>query len=300
MTLPNFIIIGAAKSGTTAIYHYLKQHPQVYMSPVKEANFFALEGDKLQFFEPFAYPSERKPADNIEAYCELFEDVTSEIAIGEASPWYLYSPRSAEKIHYYLPKAKLIAILRNPVERAFSHFLDFRRDAKEPLTDFAQALQEEEVRIRDNWHPLWHYKQMGFYSVQLKRYFDRFDRNQIQVYLYEDFKNNPIIVMQEIFRFINVDETFVPDMSLRHNVSGIPKNKALHIFLKTKHPLKNLIKPWIPERLRLQTVVNLRNRNLMKPPKLSLELRQQLMQEYRDDILMLQDLIERDLTKWIN
>lgn len=300
MVLPNFIIIGAAKSGTTAIYHYLKQHPQVYMSPKKETNFFALEGEKLNYKEPGVDLAKKNPVDNITDYRKLFQGVSSEIAIGEASPWYLYNAKVPERIKNYLPKAKLIAILRNPADRAYSHFSDFRLDGKEHCSDFAQVLQDEETRKRENWHPLWHYKQMGFYYVQLKRYFDLFDRKQIRVYLYEDFKSDPLGLMKNLFHYIGVDETFIPDMSLRHNVSGIPKSQVLQTFLKKRHPLKNVLKPFLPEKLRLRILVSIENRNLKKKPQLSSEIRQQLLREYRGDIFKLQNLIQQDLTQWLN
>lgn len=302
MTLPNFIIIGAAKSGTTALYHYLEQHPQIYMSPKKETNFFALEAEKLDSHEPSTPQVEKKhkPIDNITAYCELFKGVSDEMAVGEASPWYLYHPRVPERIQHYLPDVRLIAILRNPAERAYSHFLNSVRDGAEPLTDFAQALQEEEVRVRNNLDPLrWHYQQMGFYYVQLKRYFETFDRRQIQIYLYDDLKANPAGLVQDIFQFLAVDDAFVPDTSLVFNASGIPKNQALHAFLKKRNPIKSILKPFLPKELRQQVTYNLRNQNLEKPTPLPSEMRQRLIEVYREDILKLQDLIQRDLSKWL-
>lgn len=300
MTVPNFIIIGAAKSGTTALYHYLEQHPQIYMSPKKETNFFALEAEKLYFPDAPQVKRTQKPIDNITAYCDLFRGVADETAVGEASPWYLYHPGVPERIQHYLPDAKLIAILRNPVERAYSHFLNSVRDGAEPFTDFAQALQEEEVRVHNNLEPLrWHYQQMGFYYVQVKRYFETFDRNQIRIYLYDDLKDGPTGLLQDIFQYLAVDDTFAPNMSTRFNMSGFPKSQALHTFLKKKHPIKSVLKPFLPKELRLQITSNLQNRNLEKPAPLSLEMRQRLVELYREDILKLQDLIQRDLAKWL-
>ncbi len=298
--MPNFFILGAQKAGTTALYHYLKQHPQVYMSPRKETNFFAQEGEKLDFYQIGAPQSKKKLIDNTSAYCELFQGASNERAVGEASPWYLYNPRVPEKIKHYLPRAKLIVILRDPVERAYSHFLNSFRVGKEPLTDFAQALLEEEERIRNNWHPLvYHYRQMGYYFAQLKPYFDMFKRDQIRIYLYEDFKANPTDALRDNFRFLNVDDTFVPDMSLKHNPAGVPKSKALYLFFLRQNPIKSMFKPFIPEGLRKRIVLGLQNQNFDKPPQLSPELRQQLIQDYRDDILNLQDLLQRDLSRWL-
>src|ERR671929_75877 len=133
MTMPNFFIIGAMKSGTTALYYYLEQHPEVYMSPVKEPNFFCSQEQK----------NGADAVTDIRAYERLFRGVLGETAVGEASHCYLYEPRAAAAIRRCVPEAKLLAILRNPIDRAFSHFLHMVRTGSEPLSDFAQALREE-------------------------------------------------------------------------------------------------------------------------------------------------------------
>ncbi len=160
----------------------------------------------------------------------MFQGVSDEIAIGEASPLYIYSPRTTERIKDHVPDIKLIAILRNPIDRPYSGFLHFIRDDIEPLNDFAKALQEEETRIRNNWLPGYHYKQMGFYYVQLKRYYDRFEHRRVKIYLYEDFKSKPLEVFQNILGFLGVDEIFIPDISIRHNVSGVPKYRVYYDY----------------------------------------------------------------------
>lgn len=301
MTMPNFLIIGAAKSGTTALYHYLKQHPQIYMSPMKEPHFFAFEGQKLEFQGPSSDQEalNRASITDIETYRSQFQGVTNEVAIGEASAMYLYIPEAPERIHHYIPEAKLIAILRNPAERAYSAFSFLIREGREPLTDFAQALQAEERRIRQNWVPLYYYQQLGFYYAQMKRYFDLFNRDQIRVYLYEDLSTNSASMLPDIFQFLGVDDTFTPDLTSRYNKSGIPRNKALNTFLRTQYPIKSIFKPLLPEALRRRLVVSFQNLNLEKPPSLPSKLRRQLIEMYREDILKLQDLTQQDLTKWL-
>ncbi len=123
MTMPNFLIVGAMKCGTTALYYYLEQHPQIFMSPVKEPNFFCFEGRE-------GLDSGNSITD-IAAYRGLFRGVSSERAIGEASHCYLYEPRAVERIKHYTPDARLIAILRSPIERAYSHFLHAVRNGTE-------------------------------------------------------------------------------------------------------------------------------------------------------------------------
>lgn len=298
MAMPNFLIIGAAKSGTTSLYHYLKQHPQIYMSPIKEPKFFAFEGIIVDFRGPRDENLNRGTITEIEAYRALFQDVSNELAIGEASPIYIYNSRAPEHIKYYIPNVKIIAILRNPAERAYSSFTGMLRDGREPLADFTEAMRQEETRISNNWSFFWHYKQRGFYYVQLKRYFDLFNRDQIKIYLYEDFRDYPLDVLKDIFRFLDVDDHFVPDVSLKHNVSGIPRNRALHIFFTRPNAVKSVLERVIPERVRWRIRLGFIHRNLIKK-QLPSDVRKQLLQDYREDILKLQDLIQRDLSRWL-
>src|SRR3954452_17434204 len=123
MTMPNFLIVGAAKSGTTSLYYYLKQHPQVFVSPVKEPKFFAYEGEKVVYRGPGDAENNRRLVNNLADYRALFGGANGAKAIGEASPVYLYSPKACERIRHYLPDAKLFVILRDPAERAYPSFL---------------------------------------------------------------------------------------------------------------------------------------------------------------------------------
>lgn len=285
MVLPNFLIIGAQKAGTTSLYHYLKQHPEIYMSPVKEPRFFYSEfytADKLR-------PCQRKAPLSIEEYRSLFEEVTNETAIGEASTDYLHCATAPEQIKQALPDVKLIAILRNPVERAFSAFCYQTRDGYETL-DFAEAIEDTQSGLRN-------YVQLGFYYPQVKRYLDLFERERIKVYLTEDLYRDPNSMLVDVYDFLNVSHEFEPSLE-KKNISGIPKSRLLHdIFLKD-NLLKSLLKPLFPDRLRKQIQSNVRKANLAQKPTLDPELRQKLTKVYQEDVLKLQDLLDRDLTAW--
>jgi hypothetical protein len=290
MTMPNFLIIGAMKSGTTALYYYLEQHPQIYMSPVKEPNFFCSEEN-----------SDGNFAARLGAYQDLFRDVSGEIAIGEASHCYLYEPEAAARIQDHIPDARLIAVLRNPVDRAYSHFLHMVRNGSEPLTDFARALREIETggyQKRDRRD----YIGRGRYYDQLKRYFDTFGRDQVRVYLYEDLSEAPVDTLQDAFRFLGVDDSFVPDVSLKRNVSGYPKHKSVDKLLRQPSPIKDALKIYLPARLRWRlskAFDDLKTRNLVEPPAVQPEVRRRLIGVYREDILKLQELIHRDVSGWL-
>jgi hypothetical protein len=237
-------------------------------------------------------------------YRALFDGATDESAIGEASPMYLYLPGAAENIKRHVPDAKLIVVLRNPADRAYSNFLHMVRDDREPCEEFADALADEPRRIAENWYASWHYKQMGFYHGHLKKYYELFGREQIRVYLHEDLNFDAIPTLQDIFRFLGVDDSFVPDVSVRYNESGAHKSKSLksiHTYLLKPNGLKSAVKPLIPLRLRRSVIASvvggIRNKNLVKPSYRE-DTRARLIEDYREDVLKLEDLIGRDLSAW--
>lgn len=302
MTLPNFLVIGAPKTGTTSLYYYLNQHPQIYMSSNKEPHFFAFEGKRPDFCGPGDDEAwlNRKSVSEFQAYEALFQGVSDEKAIGEASTMYLYLPEAAPRIREYIPDAKLIAMLRHPVDRAYSHFLHLQKEAREPLKDFSKALREEETRIRKHWSPAWHYQKVGFYGEQLQRYFDLFEREQIKVYLYEEWQKTPKAIVEDIFQFLGVDSIFLPDMSVKHNVSSSAhKNKALHDFLTGSNPLKSLLKTIIPAKIRKPMSAKAYRKNIKSTSPLPKEIRQEAIEIFRPDILKLQDLLEKDMSHWL-
>jgi len=306
--MPNFFIIGAQKAGTTSLYHYLTQHPQVYMSPVKEPCFFNYEispdGDVVT--QEFGNPGRRKVArfSNMNEYRSLFRGVRQEAAIGEASPPYLYAPGTAERIKQWAPEARMIAILRHPADRAYSAYLHAVRIGREPLHDFAEALREEERRIHENWHYTFHYRSRGFYHAQLEPYYRLFGRDKVGVWLHEDLSADPVSVAQSIYRFLGVDHAYVPDASTKHNPAGVPKNRisrtmirgidiAASTFLEHFTSASSIYPLAAKLRWRIQS------RIIAKPPPIDPEVRAELMEGYTQDILKLQELIDRDLSGWL-
>ncbi|GJL56739.1 MAG: hypothetical protein NPIRA02_38710 [Nitrospirales bacterium] len=315
MTLPNFLIIGAQRSGTTSLYHYLEQHPEIYMSPIKEPKFFVFDGETPQFHgssgtdeSKARYEAIRKKSiTNFDDYSALFRAVSGQKAVGEASPHYLYCPRSAQRIKKHLPEVKLIVILRNPVDRAYSNFfLKIQIAERQFLENFEQAVQDEKNRrVEDIWDGGKHYIRKGFYHSHLTRYYDIFDPKQIKVYLYEDLNNHLSHLMQDIFRFLNVNESFIPDTSTRFTESAhyIAQNALENSLLVKKWP-KSLARTLLPNKVRsgikqkLMSYFKSKNQDFIKP-QLPTELRQQLIEVYREDITMLQQLIQRDLSQWL-
>ena len=297
MTLPNFLIIGAQKAGTTAIYDYLSQHPQVFTSELKEPGFFAFEGGRLSFAGPHNVRAERNSVRDIDRYRELFRKVGNRPRAGEASTIYMCVPQAAERIRHYVPNAKLIAVLRDPVDRAYSAYRHLVRDGRETLS-FEEGLAAEPSRTAANWRPGYYYKQLGFYYAQLRRYFALFSREQIAVYTYDEFKADPRALLKAMFAFLDVDPDFHPDMSVWHNVSGIPRSRLLHTIFGRPNRAKDLAKRLLPARAaRLYGALMSRNIKVSEP-KIARHTEQALREEYREDLLQLESLLGRDLSAW--
>lgn len=300
MTLPTFVVLGTAKAGTSSLYRYLVQHPQIYMAPQTELNFFAHEGETARQF--------RGPGDaealahymvgSIEAYRAQFEGVRGERAVGEVSTHDLYDARAPERLKRFAPDAQLIAVLRNPVDRAFSAFKHLLRDGRETTTDFARALALEPQRIEAGWELLWHYAAMGHYGAQVQRYVELFDREQLRFYRYEEYEANTLAVVQDMYHFVGVEGTFVPDTSVRINVSGaVPRSLRLHGFLQQRNAAKSGLRMVLPPAARRWAKWQALQWNAA-PPLLEAGTREAVAARFAGDVVALQELLGWDLSSW--
>ncbi|MDJ0744230.1 MAG: sulfotransferase [Xenococcaceae cyanobacterium MO_167.B27] len=296
MKLPTFLIVGVQKAGTTSIYNYLQEHPQVYMSSVKETNF--LERDWEQLLAENS--SLKNRIATFDDYCQLFAGVKDEIAIGEASPNYIFHyESSADRIQKYTPDAQLIVVLRNPVERAYSDYLMHLRDA---ISGQVKSLGEQ---IEHSSHKSFILRK-GFYYTPLKYYIDFFGQEKIKVFLYDDLCSNAQEFMAEMYEYIGVDKNFVANVNKKTQQAKIPKNQSINNLLQSKNPVRNLVanalKTVMPldarQKLRSR-LINFNSQNKNQVP-LSPEERQKLIELYREDILKLQDLIDKDLSSWLS
>ena len=298
MTMPNFFIIGAPSCGTTSLHYYLQQHPQIFMSKLKEPHFFSFSDKQFKEINIGNTSYKELIVNSLEEYESLFAEVSDELAVGEASASYIYSVETPKRIKECLPQAKLIVILRNPVDRAYSNYIRCIRNGHESIKNFRDALEQEPIRIQNNWAPKWFYKTKGFYYEQLKRYFDYFPKEQIMVCLHDQLTNQPELLIKNIFDFLEVDASFTPNMSERKNISVIPKYKRLNDFLISSHPIKRFLKLVLPQKVTNKAIKTVRNANLYKP-NISYEIKHELILEYKADILKLQELINRDLAAWL-
>jgi Sulfotransferase family len=305
MALPNFLIFGVQKAGTTSIYNYLLQHPQVYMSPLKETEFMGrepinqpeIEGATSSEPAPQTTPGGRKSILTIQDYRDLFDGVTDELAIGEASPNYLFlHERAVPQIQTYVPEAKLMAVLRNPVERAYSDYLMHVRD----LVGNRKPLAEQVSSSGESSHTLL----KGRYFQGTQHFLEAFGPEQVKIFLYDDLRRDSDAFMREVYRFIGVDSDFKADTQRRGQAAQVPKNQAINQLLRGNNPIRSaagaLLKMMMGEaqRQKLRSRLIAANSQGKEALPLSDEDRQLLENYYREDILQLQDLLDRDLSAW--
>jgi hypothetical protein len=313
MKLPNFFIVGAPKAGTTSLYEYLGQHPRVYVSPLKEPYYFASEVRAEHFSEEERPRIERELrslaeylrgdlrakrfgglVSSWEDYLKLFGNVSEEIAIGEATPHYLWSESAPGNIAARIPRARIIISLRNPVERAFSDYLHMlsvgaiRRSFREQI--------EANLRCTSKRIGLdWPFLEYGHYHEQLLRYFRVFPREQIHISFYEDLERAPQALIAELYTFLGVD-AFHADLSQRHNEPRVPRSGWAASLLKAYARMPHLLQ-FAPASLRP------RLRSLVLRPRASLRMlpadRTFLIDYYRDEIGKLAALLDRDLSAWL-
>lgn len=295
---PSFLIVGAARSGTTSLFHYLNSHPEIYFPKVKEPSFFAFADERVEFCT-----GEPNFVTKFDKYLKLFDPGPEILRCGEASTPYLYFyEKTIRNIKKYLPDPevlRILIILRNPVERAFSQYLMRVRDLKENLS-FEQAVQVEKERIHQNFHFDYFYVDRGFYYKQVKSYLENF--RQVRVFLYEDLKEDRSKLLREVFQFLQVNPGFECHDAVQHNRSGIPKLAGLHYLLVKDNLVKSTAKELLPDSIRknlYSKLLNLDYKYNLDQIELSQETRERLIDTYREDVVKLGSLIDCDLSAWL-
>ena len=306
-TLPNFFIVGAAKSGTTSLYYYLKQHPEIFMPHIKEPLFFCFHDIPDHEFANVIYPND--PDEYIrdfQGYADLFLKQAGPKAVGEASAGYLfYYKKTIQNIRKLLPdweNIKIIIILRNPVEASFSHYSMYQMRGDEIRT-FEESLDNEKqvLSAGKGLDTLVHFQRFFYYS-QVKAYLESF--NHVRIYLYDDLVRNQLETIQAMYTFLGVDSSYIPDMEIKYNATGTPKSEFIHNFLTKPNLLKKVLKPLVSMISSDETIIRMidliKSKNLStSKPLINNVMKMRLTEYYREDILKLQKLIKRDLGHWL-
>ncbi len=276
----NTFIVGAPKAGTTSLHYYLNQHTDVSMSSVKEPNFFSSKEVKSLFYNS-------KCIDDSNDYHKLFS-IQKRQVIGEASVSYLFYENVPKRIYNYNSKAKIIIMLRQPIERAFSHYLmDCRLGfCSEKLEDIVANQQSYPQYFQQ-------YLELGNYYSQLKRYRDIFGEEQILVVLYDDFKTDTEKVMKDVFSFLKLEQQEI-DFSIKNPFLS-PSNSLISKLYKF-NVIRKGVKTIIPERL--LSLIRSKYFSSMTKPMISKATEQQMKVFYKSDVLKLEKLLNTDLAKW--
>jgi hypothetical protein len=275
MPFPNFLIVGAPKCGTTSLYEYLRQHPDVYMSVPKEPRYFPCFG---------VVPGDPVVRDRAE-YKQLFDAARTERAIGEASPQYLHGPGAPEQIAAELPDANIIVSLRNPADRAYSSYLGRVRRGIEKRPVEA-ALQ-----------PGNYYFDASLYHDALARYFAMFDRSRVKVLLFDDLARDTAAALRDLCAFLDIAPNAAIDTDARHNIGLVPKWAAVDtVVVQAATAARDLL----PVAMRgTGLAMRLRRLWLRRPPPLPPALRASLLHAFEPDIRRTGKLIGRDLSGWL-
>lgn len=295
---PNFLVIGAGRSGTTSLHHYLGRHPDVYLPRVKSPSYFYCQGQPASDDPKIRLVTRNFFVHDAASYEALFDGVRDEKAIGEVSPAYLASLAVPPRIAQRLPDVRLIAVLRNPVERVHARFVARLRDGLEDRGELSQIVSEERKQplIRDDAAGT--YLAAGFCSHVLASYFERFDRDKMQVHLFDDLRLDPAGLIADTFDFLEVDSSFPVDTGARHNASGgVIRNRVMREIWTRSALLRARAQPYVPGWIRRSVSSAIKNDLGARP--LEGELRADLTALYREEIERLQEMLNRDLTHWL-
>ena len=285
----DFFIVGAPKAGTTSLYHYFNEHPEIEMSTKKEPDYFSDEAINQQGM----YYGEHR-IDTLEKYEALFPDDATDKKLGEASVSYLFYPNVAGDIYKYNPDAKIIIMLRNPVDRAFSHYLmDYRLGL---VSDSFEDIVTKQSSSGKATLCCQQYIEISAYAQQIKRYFEVFDTANILVIDYAEFKKNAQGIVKKGYDFLEVDNAFVADVNKKHNTYTMPNNEAIRKVYSLAYLRKAL-------NILLPKLLTKKIRALFfktdKKPTLSNPTRTQLKTFFKNDVAELSKILATDFSKWI-
>lgn len=300
--LPNFICPGAQKSATTTLYEILKQHPDIYLPYKKELRFFS--GDCWK--------------KGIDWYRQQFADHSGERVVGDISPNYMRKQKTVERIYNTLgPDIKLIFLLRNPADRAFSHY---RMSVRRQRVDgsFSECIEKEINRIERGCNTQTVEKHVfnGLYSVQIKWFLQYFPKENMKFVLFENFTKNTEAVCKDIFRFLGVEEN---PQGIAYDIKAFSDyvpgtGKVLKFKKKALYQFRyRVLRRILSEKLgilsekriyaicnRLEKVLGIKKKKIKSRnvPKIKAKDRKRLLEYYRDDIKTLEEIVDKDLSQW--
>lgn len=311
---PNIFLVGAPKSGTTSIYNYLNEHPEIYMSPIKEPHYFSKDIRRKHFSKDYNqrnkldlnqyFSNNKMPKiqiafiEDFHQYTQLYRDLRGEKYYGEASTGYLFSKVAAKEIFDINPNAKIIMILRNPLERTYSHWRMDSRAGYSLSNDFYQdviydfSLQDNKWGGKSNT-----YIQLGLYSEQVKRYLDYFPKENIKIFFYEELENTPEVLKKDLYNFLEIKNINI-DFKKRYNIDFKARNFIIQ-FLFTRYRKQNFfIKNLLPKKLKVLLKKIFFEPSVSRNHKIDKDIQEKIYQFFSDDIINLEKLLDINLSNW--
>ena len=303
--IPSFLIIGAPKCGTTSLFNYLQEHPDIYMSKNKEPKFLSfIGGINNNFNDPIGAKIKKSTVKTEMEYRLLFKNIPKKIKeIGEASVDTLYYYKNTiPVIKNFLGDPKIIIMLRKPTERAFSAYSHLKTANREQLS-FEEALLKEEDRINSRHPFLWHYKNVGLYYNQVYAFLNNF--SNVKIIFFEDFKEKTEYVVKDVFNFLSVKENIYINTAKIHRKTEFLENNLyswlFKVFFKKKYLLKIILKRILPNKIFSRISFLAKNKiytSEIKKIKMKQKTKENLNEFFKNDIIKLQELLKLDLKKW--
>lgn len=302
--MPDFLVIGAPKAGSTALHDALATHPQLYASPAKEPKYFLTDGtppDRADHRGPGDAHSAREWEWRLDRYERLFWAAPSDALRFESTPFYLWQRASHARIAEAIPDAKLIAVIRDPVDRAFSNWTHLWADGLEPEADFLRACRLEAGRIAAGWAPFWRYLDLGRYGMQFEHLFRYFDPARVRVIRYRQLIDSPRETLDELCAFLGVATGLLerlPDANVGRWAPDGPLNAVLRRSIRTGAAAAAYAHPKIWRRAQRPLLAALQRGDAARP-RLAPDVRAQLVNEFADDNALLCELLDGDYSDWL-
>ena len=302
MALPDFLVAGVPKAGTTALHAALSRHPGVYMSAIKEPKFFLTDGPPPAKGGPGDALTYREHVWERHEYEALFDAAPAGALCGESTPLYLYDRAALRRIRDTIPAAKFIVVLRDPVERAHSNWTHLWSAGLEPIGDFVRACAEEERRVTAGWASFWHYTGLGKYGQQLDYAFSLFPREQVLVLRYRRLVDEPAAMLDRICAFLGAETGVVTEIP-RENVTAHPEHTVGHraaaLGMRVGAAAGRLL-PGDAAAAATHRLERFLQRGRRERQPLSWEQRQALLPRFEDDIKLLEKVLGEDFGDWLS
>jgi hypothetical protein len=301
VALPDFLVIGAPKAGTTALHAALARHPALFMSPVKEPKFFLTDGPPPARGGPGDARTYREHVWRRPDYEALFEGAPPGTLRGESTPFYLYDRLAHRRIRTLIPGAKLIVVLRDPVERAHSNWAHLRSAGLEPIGDFLPACAAEDRRVAAGWAAFWHYLRLSRYGEQLDHLYTVFPREQVLVLRYRLLVDEPARALDEICRFLGVAQGVITEVP-KENVTVHPPRSLRHAAASLAMRAAAAAGQYLPSGLAAAITEPLEpvlQQGQRQRQPLTWAERQDVLPRLESDIRLLEKVTEQDFGDWL-